>query len=134
MPDASVARWDLSRPRQRLRQSYSGLDERLLARIETAYRHFLYLRLKYPQARLVPHRAVDEMWHQHILHTRDYAAMCLNVLGGFFHHEPSSGGSAKAQDYTDYAYTRVLLRHHFGSAKDPEEWLKDALAALEGPA
>lgn len=134
-PTSLLAAWDLTRPRQRLGREHPALGTNQLERIVTGYRHFLFLRLRYPQERLVPHRAVDEMWHQHLLHTRDYAALCEKVLGGFFHHEPSPPDAAStARDRHDYGYTRALVRHHFGATRDPETWLADALATMEDPA
>jgi len=43
-------------------------------RIELAYRRFLVLRAKSPQARIAPTRDIDAFWHAHILDTRKYAA------------------------------------------------------------
>ncbi len=31
---------------------------------------------------------VDEVWHTHILFTRDYLRFCTDVFGGFVHHNP----------------------------------------------
>lgn len=36
-----------------------------------------------------PSRAIDQMWHHFILHTRDYSDFCWGLLGGFIHHRPS---------------------------------------------
>lgn len=33
-------------------------------------------------------RPIDEMWHNFILYTRDYADFCNNFFGHFIHHEP----------------------------------------------
>lgn len=32
---------------------------------------------------------MDDMWHNFILHTRDYAEFCQNYFGEFVHHVPS---------------------------------------------
>jgi len=37
-----------------------------------------------------PMRIVDEMWHELMLHTRTYAALCERWFGGFVHHEPDA--------------------------------------------
>lgn len=34
---------------------------------------------------------VDEVWHTHILFTRDYAKFCQTAFGHFFHHQPHTG-------------------------------------------
>lgn len=38
----------------------------------------------------MPSRLVDDMWHELLLHTRDYAAFCDAAFGRFLHHEPES--------------------------------------------
>ena len=35
-----------------------------------------------------PSKAVDTMWHQFILHSRDYFVFC-ELVGGYIHHQPS---------------------------------------------
>jgi hypothetical protein len=50
------------------------------------------------------YRIIDEMWHTHILRTRDYADFCAANFGGFIHHEtlhePSE--SAPPQQSADF--------------------------------
>ncbi|MGQ0774844.1 MAG: hypothetical protein ACT4NY_10570 [Pseudonocardiales bacterium] len=49
-----------------------------------------------PTARLsMPSKLVDDMWHEMVLHTRDYAAFCDTAFGRFLHHEPESNMSPK---------------------------------------
>lgn len=115
--------WDLRGPQYRVIKSYPSWSEGRLNRAMTGYRQFLYLEMIYPEVRLVPHIDMDEVWHEHILHTRDYAAMCEAVLGRFLHHEPSPGGVPTERDRKDYAHMRALIRHHFGADKDPQTWL-----------
>jgi hypothetical protein len=59
-----------------------------------------------------PSKVVDEMWHQFILHTRDYFEFC-NHLGGFIHHQPA----AKRQPRS-YEKTRRDLRKLFGGLNE----------------
>lgn len=40
---------------------------------------------------LVPTRAVDEVWHHHILDTQKYGEDCERLFGRFVHHYPYSG-------------------------------------------
>lgn len=60
-------------------------------RIELAYRRFLVLRAKFPQAQIAPTRDIDAFWHAHILDTRKYAADCERIFGEFVHHYPYLG-------------------------------------------
>ncbi|MEN3306407.1 MAG: hypothetical protein V7603_2609, partial [Micromonosporaceae bacterium] len=43
----------------------------------------------------MPSVVVDDLWHELVLHTRDYAALCDIAFGHFLHHEPASAMSAK---------------------------------------
>src|SRR4051794_17841475 len=48
-----------------------------------------------PKARLaMPSVVVDELWHELVLHTRDYAEFCGTVFARFLHHTPESAMSA----------------------------------------
>lgn len=58
---------------------------------EKLYKRFLTLCIKYPQARLVPSKFIDEFWHMHILDTKKYAEDCQEMFGEFMHHYPYSG-------------------------------------------
>ncbi len=53
------------------------------------YRNFLFLKKKYGHAyELPPSYDIDEVWHAHVLHTRDYMDFCSSVFGAFLHHNP----------------------------------------------
>jgi uncharacterized membrane protein YgcG len=58
----------------------------------TDYRHFLYLvywnRRLECRTKVVPTKRADILWHAHILFTRDYREMCLNIFGRMLDHEP----------------------------------------------
>ena len=55
------------------------------------YRHFWALNLRYPGFPIVPSETIDEVWHQHILFTQQYAADCAAIFGEFRHHVPHFG-------------------------------------------
>lgn len=59
--------------------------------VETWYRRYLWLCRKYSKETLVPLKAIDEFWHNHILDTAKYAADCGRVFGYFLHHFPYFG-------------------------------------------
>ncbi|MEV0734342.1 hypothetical protein [Polymorphospora sp. NPDC050346] len=40
---------------------------------------------------LSPSTLVDIGWHTFLLYTREYAAFCDRIAGGFIHHEPEDG-------------------------------------------
>ena len=77
--------------RQRLRLKHAGLGAQSIALIEAATRQWFRLHARFPRARLsMPSRAVDDLWHEMLLHTQDYAAFCDGAFGRFLHHEPES--------------------------------------------
>ena len=38
--------------------------------------------------RSVPSQQIDDAWHAFILHTKEYEAYCLQVIGKYVHHVP----------------------------------------------
>jgi len=81
------------------------------------YRCFLYLAWKYPGKVIVPNKAVDQFWHQHILDTEKYYQDCQAVFGYFMHHFPYFGmrGEVDTQALnTAFAETLSLLKEQFG--------------------
>ena len=38
----------------------------------------------------MPSQVADELWHEFILHTREYQEFCKHAFGGFFHHAPAA--------------------------------------------
>jgi hypothetical protein len=64
------------------------LPEGIVDQAITEYKKFLVLaRLEYGPLEMFS-RQVDEVWHAHILFTRDYAEFCQIAFGQFFHHQP----------------------------------------------
>lgn len=59
------------------------------------YRNYLFLKRKYrsqyKEDELPPSYEVDEVWHAHILHTRDYIHFCNQVFNEYLHHSPHHG-------------------------------------------
>lgn len=54
----------------------------------THYKLFLYLIYLYPNRAIAPTPEIDQIWHQHILDTRQYAQDCQWLFGYFVHHAP----------------------------------------------
>jgi hypothetical protein len=83
---------------------------------ENEYKRFIALKRAYPEKDIVPHKAVDQFWHQHILDTERYAQDCDLIFGRFLHHYPYFGmnGKQDAQNLTDaFEETKELYRFHF---------------------
>jgi len=56
---------------------------------------------------LTPSDEIDQVWHMHILYTRDYEEFCEHYLGKKLHHGPTKGGKEEQEKY-DYWYKRTL--------------------------
>ena len=84
---AAVETIDLTNVMRKLRKE-EGWEEAQAATAEMRYRRFLCMHYLGATFDLVPTRDIDKVWHQHILHTRDYAEDCRRVFGAFLHHAP----------------------------------------------
>lgn len=72
-------------------ESLSAEDVRL---VEAGTRQWFRLVARQPKAKLaMPSVIVDEMWHEHVLHTREYADFCQIAFVRFLHHTPESAMS-----------------------------------------
>jgi hypothetical protein len=62
-----------------------------LVKAEEEYRQWILL-LSYVTDRwiYVPNPELDEVWHNHMIFSRDYMALCESLCGkhSYFHHEP----------------------------------------------
>ena len=78
------------------------------------YRKFMaLLRLGYWQIGMYS-KPIDEVWHTHILFTRDYAAFCNLVFGEFVHHEPAMNGVPTDVTRGTRESFLSVYRQHFG--------------------
>jgi hypothetical protein len=55
-----------------------------------------------------PSNIIDVMWHQFILHSKDYFRFC-ELIGGYVHHQPS-----ETHKPDQYANTLKAIRAKFG--------------------
>jgi hypothetical protein len=84
------------------------------------YHKFLFLIHEHPTANIVPRHLVDEVWHDHILHTKDYFKDCERVFGHFIHHIPST-----SDDGEDISPTFDLYKNTFGMEPPTNIWTCD---------
>jgi hypothetical protein len=66
---------------------------------------------------LSPSHSVDQVWHLHLIHTRDYwRVFCPNALGIELHHTPSDGSAHHHLKMREqYAQTLKLYEAEFGT-------------------
>lgn len=80
------------------------------------YRRFAYL-CCISAEELTPSLRVDEVWHLHLLHSRDYwQHWCPEILRCPLHHGPTRGRRIDGERYrAQYARTLALYEQHFGA-------------------
>jgi hypothetical protein len=80
-----------------------------------AYRRFCFLAVVSPTP-MTPSEIVDEVWHQHLVYSRDYwDVWCGEALRADLHHDPTPGGpEAQALYRRQYAETLALYERFFG--------------------
>jgi hypothetical protein len=80
-----------------------------------AYRRFCFLAAVSPSP-VTPSEAIDEVWHQHLIYSRDYwDVWCGQVLRKALHHDPTPGGPDAQRRYRlQYAQTLALYEQFFG--------------------
>lgn len=83
-----LPKFDLSKVVKRVAKEHPDWDSERLAKAELGYRRFMTMAKEYPRSAISPTSDIDEMWHAHILHTKDYGRDCMSYLGHFMHHEP----------------------------------------------
>lgn len=126
---------DFTRIKAKLMHKQDGVIAlRKIEYAEAGYRQFLKLAAKYPDAPLVPSKAVDEFWHMHILDTQRYSADCERIFGYMIHHDPYSGiegGEDEARHLALTAASEAMAVREFGEGEAGAYCVK---AAGEGDA
>lgn len=84
------------------------------------YRRFLSLMLHCTEI-LTPAKLVDEIWHQHILDSRNYFDFCNEIAGRYLHHTPSYEEKHEFHR-PKYLQTRAIYSKHFEREPIPEIW------------
>ncbi|CAH6419918.1 Hypothetical protein HVR_LOCUS988 [uncultured virus] len=80
----------LKNVKSRLKNRYNWDDDFTNGAIDEYYR-FMVLVSKFPKLTIVPGKVIDEVWHDHILHTKDYIEFCNKYFGDYLHHSPRDG-------------------------------------------
>jgi hypothetical protein len=91
--------------RHRFAEQRGGLGADDVRLVEAATRQWFRLVVRHPRARMsMPSVVVDDLWHELVLHTREYEAFCDRAFGRFLHHEPEPSGGT-----TDGFAARLLV-------------------------
>lgn len=74
----------------KFRQRFKDLTVYQVEYAAKAFLSFLSVCKAFPNMNIpMPSETVDEIWHEFILHTKDYALFCDKHLGKFLHHTPN---------------------------------------------
>jgi hypothetical protein len=86
------------------------------------YRLFLILNYLYPDKIIVPSKAIDRVWHTHILDTAKYREDCHILFGQFMDHFPYFG----MKDESDCAGAHLRDRQNLETAfvETQKLWVK----------
>ncbi|TGX52338.1 hypothetical protein E5A73_16220 [Sphingomonas gei] len=98
-------------------------------RVIEEYKRFCFLAVTAGHP-VTPSDQVDQAWHLHLTHTRDYwERFCPGILGRPLHHGPTAGGSDEQHRYfLQYAETLRSYEQVFGSP--PADLWPDAARRL----
>ncbi len=104
--------------RERMNVKYGWTEEKT-SELFLEMKRFLFL-CATNEVSLAPPEEVDEIWHNFILFTRDYADFCENVVGIFINHRPMSEAEKSGSDGTLVHDTLAIARSSFGDLS--EHW------------
>lgn len=75
---------------EQLRKKRPGLDLKQCQLVSLGLRQFFLAHLKSGRRYVsMPSQVVDDLWHEFILHTRNYDQFCRHAFGRFLHHTPA---------------------------------------------
>lgn len=118
MEDAlgKVSQLDFSMLKLKLLEE-KGWTQEYCEEVESLYRKFLALNIRYPDKKICPSGPIDDFWHAHILDTRAYSVDCDFLFGQFLHHFPyfgMRGPEDRADLETAFEDSLNLFVLHFG--------------------
>ena len=96
-----------------------------LSKLIDEYLKFMRLMQLFPYLRFSPSEIVDQVWHEHILFTREYRAFCKKHFGKYVNHNPTVVGysiATASDDQRCYAYTLYFYALFFNSTPSTVYW------------
>lgn len=93
-----------------------GLPPETLERDARDYERFLTLAKLHPAEPIAPTRAIDRMWHLHMLHPRAYHDDCMALFGELLDHDGGFGSTPEEAPMLAETFRRtaVLWETAFG--------------------
>lgn len=99
---------------------------------ERLYKGYLLLYIVLPGVMHVPTKAIDEMWHVHILDTKKYMKDCLHVFGAYLHHYPYLGQEEENNAQDQFLQTQKNYREVLGFDILGRQYLTDCGGGCAG--
>jgi len=112
----SIEKVDFSNIKNKLIHTY-GWPKKNADKCIQQYKNFLFLLKKYGNTQqLTPSEDLDEVWHLHILNTKQYRQDCDNIFGKFLDHDPiyPTQKSLSETSKNTFQITQDLYRKEFG--------------------
>ncbi len=93
------------------------------SRVIEEYKRFMFLAVAAGH-QVTPSEQVDQVWHLHLVYTREYwDDFCGEVLGQRVHHGPTKGGRAEADRFrSQYQQTLNSYQKWFHEVPPPDIW------------
>jgi len=94
------------------------------------YLKFMKLMQRYPSVRFSPSEMVDQVWHEHILFTKEYRKFCKKHFGSYVNHNPTVPGYSTAtasDDQRSYVNSLYFYELHFKSTPSTKYWPSDKI-------
>lgn len=118
--EQAIEEFDLSLISMKLMDASEGegWSEQQCIEVAQEYRRYLKLKLFYPSENIVPNRAIDTMWHYHILDTAAYQKDCNSIFGDILHHYPyfgMNGVSDQRNLFNSFDKTKMLYEKTFST-------------------
>lgn len=79
------------------------------------YKNYLLLIKKYGSRYILPPSLeIDDLWHQHILNTKQYHKDCKAIFGKYLHHNPADRAKEQQLYNKYFEKTQALYYKMFG--------------------
>lgn len=113
---AKIWDWDLSQEKLYCRNRLGYKDSVHLDKMEAEYKKFIFLLCTYHDLSLPISEKIDDLWHSHVLHSRQYNEFCNHVFGRQIYHNPTNSDEQNLALRPAYdKSTLPLYSKHFGT-------------------